>query len=147
MRVAYRWLEAKTQYGDELLMRPLIAQHRAFTNLAYSTKEKENGAKWMFDLTVRWLGEQRLPNTSTSPHAYHLHPNSDDFFIINAQVSKHFNSKFEMYIGGENLGNFMQMSPIVSPDNPESAYFDASMIWGPVFGRMGYVGLRWRIGQ
>lgn len=147
MRLAYRWLEAKTQYGNEVLMRPLIAQHRAFTNLEYSTKEKDNGAKWMFDLTVRWLGEQRLPNTAGSPHEYHLHSRSDDFFIINAQISKHFNSKFEVYVGGENLGNFMQMSPIISADNPESPYFDASMIWGPVFGRMGYVGLRWRIGQ
>ena len=146
MRVAYRWLEAKTQYGDQLLLRPLIAQHRAFTNLEYSTKEKDNGAKWMFDLTVRWLGEQRLPNTASNPHPYHLHPRSDDFFIINAQVSKHFNSNFEVYVGGENLGNFMQMSPIIAPENPQSPYFDASLIWGPVFGRMGYVGLRWRIG-
>lgn len=146
MRVAYRWLEAKTQYGEQLLLRPLIAQHRAFTNFEYSTKEKENGAKWMFDLTVRWLGEQRLPNTASNPHPYHLHPRSDDFFIINAQVSKHFNSNFEVYVGGENLGNFMQMSPIIAPKNPQSPYFDASLIWGPVFGRMGYVGLRWRIG-
>jgi outer membrane receptor for ferrienterochelin and colicin len=146
MRVAYRWLEAKTQYGEQLLLRPLIAQHRAFTNLEYSTKEKDNGAKWMFDMTVRWLGEQRLPNTASNPHPYHLHPQSDDFFIINAQVSKHFNSNFEIYVGGENLGNFMQMSPIIAPENPQSPYFDASLIWGPVFGRMGYVGLRWRIG-
>ena len=145
MRTAYRWLEAKTMYGEELLMRPLIAQHRAFMNLDYSTKEKENGAKWMFDFTARWLGKQRLPDTSTNPHHYMLHPYSEAYYIFNAQVSRHFNKNFEIYVGGENLGNFMQMNPIISADNPDSQYFDASLIYGPVFGRMGYVGLRWRI--
>jgi outer membrane cobalamin receptor len=147
MRLAYRWLEAKTQYGDELLMRPLIAQHRFFTNIEYSTKETEHGSKWMFDFTAKWLGKQRLPNTSTNPEGLQLNQYSNDYWIFNAQVSRHFNEHFELYVGGENLGNFFQNNPIISAQDPSSNYFDASMIWGPVFGRMGYVGLRWRIGE
>lgn len=147
VRAAYRWLEAKTQYKTELLMRPLIAQHRAFANLEYSTKEKDNGAKWMFDFTAKWLGKQRLPNTSTNPEGLQLASMSNDFWIFNAQVSRHFNKNFELYVGGENLGNYRQMHPIISADNPNSSYFDASLIYGPVFGAMGYVGVRWRIGK
>ncbi len=145
VRAAYRWLEARTQYGSEVLDRPLVARHRAFTNFEYSTKEKDNGAKWMFDLTVKWLGTQRLPYTESHHGGEGLGTSSDDFVLVNAQVSKHFNPHFEVYIGGENLTNFMQMSPIVSADRPFDASFDASMIWGPVFGAMGYVGVRWRI--
>jgi outer membrane receptor protein involved in Fe transport len=147
MRLAYRWLEAKTQYGDELIMRPLIAQHRFFTNIEYSTKETEHGAKWMFDFTAKWLGKQRLPDTSTNPEGLQLNQYSNDYWIFNAQVSRHFNEHFELYVGGENLGNFFQTNPIISAQDPSSNYFDASMIWGPVFCRMGYVGLRWRIGE
>lgn len=145
VRAAYRWLEARTQYDNGLLFRPLVARHRAFANFEYSTKEKENGSKWMFDMTVKWLGTQRLPYTEAHHGGAGLGTESDDFVLVNAQVSKHFNSHLEVYVGGENLTNFMQMSPIVSADRPFDASFDASMIWGPVFGAMGYVGVRWRI--
>jgi outer membrane receptor for ferrienterochelin and colicins len=36
-----------------------------------------------------------------------------------------------------------QNNPIISSDKPSSEYFDSSMIWGPVFGRMTYLGFRW----
>jgi hypothetical protein len=41
--------------------------------------------------------------------------------------------------------NFKQTNPIVDPTNPYGQYFDATMIWGPVFGRMVYGGIRWRL--
>ncbi|MFZ4784100.1 MAG: TonB-dependent receptor [Flavobacteriales bacterium] len=146
-RLAYRWLDAKTTYGNELLTRPLIAQHRFFTNIAYSTKEKDNEAKWMFDITAKWLDQQRLPLTATNPEGLQLGENSSAYWLFNAQISRHFNDRFEVYVGGENLANFFQKTPIISAEDPSSSYFDASLIWGPVFGRMGYVGLRWRIGE
>ncbi len=145
-RIAYRWLDARTTYDDRLLMRPLVAQHRFFTNVGYETRASERGAKWAFDFTARWLGRQRLPSTFANPDAFRLHPWSDSFWIINAQVAYHFSKKLELYAGGENLGNFMVMDPIIGAENPDNPLFDASLVWGPVFGRMGYVGLRWRIG-
>ena len=45
----------------------------------------------------------------------------------------------------ENLGNFMQANPIVAASQPFSNYFDASMVWGPITGRMVYVGWRYKI--
>jgi len=146
-RLAYRWLDARTQYGDRLEQRPLVAKHRFFTNVAYETKKTETGSKWSFDLTARWLGRQRLPNTFSNPHEFMMHSWGDAYWIFNAQVAHHFSDRLEVYLGGENLGNFMIMNPIISADNPSSEYFDASLVWGPVFGRMGYLGLRWRVGS
>jgi len=145
-RIAYRWLDARTTYGDRLLQRPLVAGHRFFTNIAYETRKSEKGSKWVFDATARWLGRQRLPSTFQNPEPFRLHAWGNAYWIFNAQVAHHFSERFEVYVGGENLGNFFIMDPIVSPGNPDSPLFDASMVWGPVFGRMGYVGLRWRIG-
>ena len=52
---------------------------------------------------------------------------------------------FEIYLGGENIGNYRQSNAIVSVDNPFGAYFDSSMVYGPIFGQMYYAGLRFKI--
>ena len=66
---------------------------------------------------------------------------------MNAQVSKTIGTKnpFDMYIGGENLTNYYQKNAIIAADEPFSQYFDASLIWGPVTGRMFYFGMRFSI--
>ena len=38
-----------------------------------------------------------------------------------------------------------QKDVIVSADQPFGPYFDASLVWGPVTGRMFYVGWRYKI--
>ena len=58
---------------------------------------------------------------------------------------KTWNEVFEVYVGGENLTNYMQEMPIMGSDNPFGMGFDASMIWGPVMGRNIYAGMRWLI--
>ena len=62
-----------------------------------------------------------------------------------AQVSQTFAHGFELYLGGENLLGFRQDDPILDARDPGSPYFDASLIWGPVSGRMFYAGLRYRL--
>jgi outer membrane receptor for ferrienterochelin and colicin len=144
-RLAYRWLDAKTQYDSLLLERPLLNKHRAFTNVAYATKEKNNGAHWRFDATLSWVSKKRLP--AAGNHTDHSMPHSssysDPFFQLNAQVTYAFKKGMELYVGGENLTNFVIHDAIILSENPQSEYFDGSLVWGPVFGRMGYVGFRW----
>jgi hypothetical protein len=66
---------------------------------------------------------------------------------MNAQVSKTLGKKnpFDIYAGGENLTNYYQKNAIIAATQPFSQYFDASMIWGPLTGRMIYAGMRFRI--
>ena len=141
LRMAYRWFDVQTTYGDQLLKKPLISTHRAFANLGYETRDH-----WRFDYTINWQGGKRIPNTSSNPEPYKLAETSPDFILMNTQVSKYWRDEvFEIYVGAENLLNFRQESPIISSEMPFSSYFDSSLIWGPIFGRNVYLGLRYRI--
>jgi outer membrane receptor for ferrienterochelin and colicins len=120
---------------------PFTARHRAFTNLAYET------GGWKFDYTFNINGSKRITNTSANPPVYQKRLESPSYILMNAQVSKTVGKKHpvDLYIGGENLTNFLQGDVIVSADQPFGPYFDASLIWGPVTGRMFYAGFRYKI--
>jgi outer membrane receptor for ferrienterochelin and colicin len=146
VRMAYRWLEARTQYRDGLRDRPLVNRHRAFTNLAFETRKKANGSQWRFDATVQWISRKRIPFVISNHDEHDKEPLSswsDDYWQVMAQVTYVFKTNLELYVGGENLTNFMVHDAIIMPNETSTSLFDGSLLWGPVFGRMGYVGLRW----
>jgi outer membrane receptor for ferrienterochelin and colicins len=145
MRLAYRWLDVQTDYEGVRRSVPFVSKHRGFLTMGYKTKPGKNKSEWRFDGTIQWIGQQRLPDTSMNPEEFQVSANAPDYVQINAQISRAFSPLFELYLGAENLGNFRQDRPIVSAEDPFGEYFDASMMWGPVFGRMIYGGLRWTI--
>ena len=145
IRTAYKYLNVKTDYQTGLLEKPLQAKHRFFANIAFETHIKEKGQQWKFDATFNWIGAQRLPNTASNPSAYQLNAYTKSYNLINTQITRTFSSVFEMYVGGENLTNFRQSNAILGNDNPFGPYFDSTMVYGPVFGRMYYAGLRFKI--
>lgn len=140
LKAAYKWYEIKTTYVDGLREKPLVPRHRILTNMAYYT----NFDKWKFDITAQWFGVSRLPSTAANLPENKLSNNSIAFTTINAQVTRAF-KRFELYLGVENLTDFKQSSPIISAQQPFSAEFDASLIWGSIFGRMIYTGFRFKI--
>jgi outer membrane receptor for ferrienterochelin and colicin len=141
VRLAYRYFDVKTDYNGKLLQRPLIAANRAFANLAYSI----NG--WKFDYTVNYNGQKRIPGTDANPQQYQRGKQSPDYTLMAAQVTKTFgkSNPVDFYIGAENLTNFFQKDAIIAADQPFSPYFDASLVWGPLSGRMFYIGWRLKI--
>jgi hypothetical protein len=143
VRIAYRWVDVKTTFNGVLLQRPLLNEHRAFINLAYETKG------WKFDATLNFIGTKRIPPTTSNPPALVQPTASPAYALVNAQVSKSLGSKhpMEWYLGAENLGNFFQQQAIVDPANPFGSYFDASLVWGPIVGRMIYAGFRLKINR
>ncbi len=140
VRIAYRWYDVKSTYNGILMDKPLLANHRSFINLAYETKKH-----WTLDYTVNWQGQKRIPDLSANPVEYQLETSSPSFFLMNVQLSKSWQQKFDVYAGVENLLNYKQTNPIVSSDQPFSQYFDSSLIWGPVTGRNIYFGMRYKI--
>jgi len=141
VRLAYRLFDVKTTYGGELLERPYTARHRGFANLAYEV------SGWKFDYTVNYNSRKRIPSTETNPPAYQLDKFSKADVLMNAQVTKTLGkeSNVDIYVGAENLTNFFQKTVIIAPDQPFGPYFDASMVWGPLTGRMFYGGLRFTL--
>jgi outer membrane receptor for ferrienterochelin and colicin len=140
LRLAYRWYDVRTTYGGTLKEKPLISAHRAFANVGYETRNN-----WKFDYTVQWISPKRIPSVhnhlgGTTGESY-----SPDFVLMNAQISKSWKDKIEVYVGGENLTNYMMHSPVIAAHNPYGTDFDASMIWGPVMGRNIYGGITYKI--
>ena len=145
VRLAYKFYDIETDYTSGKLSKPLTPNHRFFANISYETKPVELIKQWKFDLTYNFIGDQRLPDTSSNPIEYQLEEYSNSYSLLNAQVTKVFSKKFEMYFGVENLTNFTQKNPILASDTPFGANFDSTIIYGPIFGRMFYSGLRFKI--
>ncbi len=148
VKAAYKWLDVQSTYAGQLLPKPLTPQNRAFLNLGYATAFD----KWRADLTVQWFGERPLAHlpedgvggghahgTGTSGLAY-----APRYALLNTQLTRAF-KRLEVYVGVENLTNFRQPNPIQEAATPFGAGFDAAMVWGPVYGRLTYAGLRYRI--
>ncbi|HEX8562462.1 MAG TPA: TonB-dependent receptor [Flavobacterium sp.] len=145
LRTAYKFYDIKTDYLSGDFERPLQAKHRFFANLEYATHIVEKGRQWKFDFTYNWMGQQRLPNTAANPPADRLPDYSPSFSLMNVQVTRTLSSVFEIYVGGENIGNYAQEKAILGADDPFGPNFDTSVIYAPVFGQMYYAGLRFKI--
>jgi outer membrane receptor protein involved in Fe transport len=136
VRMAYKFLDVKAEYGGIAQQQVMIPRHRGFFNVGYITRNK----RWEYDATVSVFGQSRLPGTVIgSPIEY-----SEVYPMINAQIT-HVYKKWDFYVGGENLTNYRQKNPIVDAENPFGQNFDATRIWGPVMGINVYVGLRYAI--
>jgi outer membrane receptor protein involved in Fe transport len=145
LRTAYKYYDIQTDYLSGTYQRPLQAKHRFFGNLSYETPLSDKGKQWRLDYTLNWLGKQQLPNTKTNPVNDQLPEFSPSFSVMNAQVTRVFSTGFEVYLGGENIGNYRQIRAIVGSENPFGTTFDTSMVYAPVFGQMYYAGLRFKM--
>lgn len=145
LRMAYKYYDVKTDYNSGKLEKPLVPTNRLFANASYKTYQQENGAQWKFDTTFNWLGEQRYSSTDGNPTQYQLPENTPTLGTLNAQITKVFSPKFEVYLGGENITNVKQDNPILGAKDPFGSNFDTTFVYGPIFGASYYAGLRFKI--
>lgn len=153
IRTAYRWVKAETSFlfDEQVRNDPFVARHRAFTQWSYASKPKSEGQQFRIDGVLQWVGSQNLPLLDGD---YPFHPEETPSFTqVNLQLTKTFKDQFELYFGMENIMNVVHENPIVgavnSIEGPEVdlSVFDASIVYGPIFGRMSYAGLRWTPGS
>ena len=133
----YKVIGITLKLYDDTKQTALTPISRGLVNLAYKNK-KEN---WKYDFTCNYVGESRIPE-----HSKITYTKSDWFMIFNSQITNS-NNNFDLYIGVENLSNYVQENPIISSENPDSVDFDASLIYGPVMGRLFYAGLRYKFNR
>ena len=145
IRTAYKYYDIQTDYQYVTQERPLQAKHRFFGNLEYQTHLSDEGKQWKFDFTINWNGKQRLPSTISNSGLDSMPDFSPSFSVMNMQISRVFSSTLEVYVGGENIGNYKQEKAILGSEYPFSTAFDTSIIYAPIFGQMYYAGLRYRV--
>lgn len=130
----FRYTDSKATYhGQGLIERALTGRYKGVLNIQYATRMN----KWTFDFTAQINGPSRLPHFMGGG----LSPVYPMFF---AQITKKFRD-LDIYVGGENLGNYKQPHPIMGADNPYSPEFNSTLIWGPLMGRKVYAGLRFTL--
>lgn len=144
-RLAYKYYDVQTDYLEGRKERPFTPRHRLFANTSYETHLHDDGKQWKFDATYNWLGAQRYPSTEASPVNFQLPNETPTVGTLNAQVTRVFGPHFEWYVGGENITNVKQPQPIISAENPFGSYFDSTFVYGPIFGSMYYMGLRYQL--
>lgn len=150
LRLAYKLYQIEIDFikpDGEVNRRemPMTPKNRIFANASYETERKANASHWRFDLTYNWLDTQRFPSTEANPPEFQLPERTPTVGTLSAQVTKVFSSKFELYLGGENITNVKQDNPILSSEDPFSTNFDTTFVYGPIFGSLYYAGLRFKL--
>jgi outer membrane receptor protein involved in Fe transport len=136
IRLAYKYLDVKAEYAGEMQQQVMIPKQRGFFNIGYITLDK----RWEYNATLSVFGTSRLPGLSSTDGVEY----SEIYPMLNAQIT-HVYKKWDFYLGGENLTNFVQKNAIVDAENPFGSKFDATRIWGPIMGINVYAGVRYSI--
>lgn len=144
VRLAYKYNDVKATYGEKLLQKPLSPKDKALINLAYKTKSDSAKTVWKFDFTTKYSGKSRIPAGGTVHHGEEIPVQGDAFILLQSQITCSIKN-FDIYVGGENLTDYTQHHAIIDPENPFGDNFDASLVWGPLMGRVIYVGFRYTI--
>lgn len=143
IKTAYRYYDVWNKYQSigwaQNIFTPV---HRYFLNMDYKITQK-----LIFDLTLNWMGKTRLPSSELNPEEYQWSNQSQNFYTLNTQIRFLPSKSWDFYLGINNLFNYQQKNPVISPNETDSPYFDATIVWAPVFGRMVYFGIKWEIFQ
>jgi outer membrane receptor protein involved in Fe transport len=140
VRMAFKYLDVKSELAGIIQDQVMIPKYRAFINLAYFSRNK----RWEYDFTTSVYGKSRLHDVSHLANYMDDNNESKIFPIINAQIT-HIYKSWDFYLGGENIGNYRQKDPIVGVENPFGSDFDATRVWAPILGINVYTGVRYKI--
>ena len=139
----FRYTNAKMTLerdGESYLVeRPLTSRYKGLINIQYAVR------RWVFDVTAQLNGPMRLPELDGDLDKAINNPTLSPIYpMFFAQVSYKV-SNLTIYAGCENIANYKQMQPIIGTDAPYAPGFNSSMVWGPLTGVKGYIGIRLNI--
>ena len=144
LTAAYRRNYVKETYDGIRMDKPLLSKYKGLVSASYKTPLE----LWQFDATLQLNGGGRMPKPYTLSNSGEASWDSHfkAYGLLSAQITRWFRH-FSLYIGGENLTGFKQKHPVVDATNPWGNQFDTNMVWGPINGAMGYVGIRINFGR
>ncbi|TVR78925.1 MAG: TonB-dependent receptor [Chitinophagaceae bacterium] len=137
LKIAYKWDDVKVKLDDSYVAETFVPKHQGLFNLSYSTAFD----RWQFDFTTKLNGSMRLPDWDEESDVAAYQNYSPVFTTFNSQIT-HRLRKLDIYVGAENIGNFKQKDPVIGYEEPFGKDFDATQVWGPVFGAKIYAGIR-----
>ena len=143
LTAAYRRNYVKETYDGILMDKPMLSKYKGLVSASYKTPL----GLWQFDATMQLNGGGRMPKAYTlSNGELSWDQTFKAYGLLSCQITRWFRH-FSVYIGGENLTGYKQKQPVVDAMNPWGNQFDTNMVWGPISGAMGYVGIRVNFGR
>lgn len=143
LTAAYRRSIVKAVYGGELSEKPLQSRYKGLLTASYKTPL----GLWQFDATLQLNGGGRMPKPYVKADGTESWSRTFKAYEqLSAQVTRWFRH-FSVYVGSENITNFIQKTPVYDAAHPWSTTFDPTMVWGPTDSRKFYVGIRINIGR
>ena len=143
LTAAYRRNYVKETYDGVRMDKPLLSKYKGLVSASYKTPL----GLWQFDATMQLNGGGRMPKAYTLASGEQSWDQTFKAYgLLSCQVTRWFRH-FSVYIGGENLTGFKQKHPVVDAMNPWGNQFDTNMVWGPITGAMGYIGMRVNFGR
>ena len=139
-RLTYKLMDVEAALNQQVQQQLMVQKHRWLTNLSFTSLNK----KWEANITGVLNGKMRLKMTEFSSGPKTFNTNSSMYATINAQIT-YIYKKWDFYIGGENLTNYTQKNVIIDAQNPFGSYFDATMVWAPIYGITVYGGIRYKL--
>lgn len=145
--LAYRYTDIQAPYAGQQRATPMVSLQRLLFTASYSWDE----SRWQADATVSRNNGGRLPSTVDNPSDLQRPTTFPGYWRFSGQITKRFKllneqqTDFDVYVGIENAGDFIQKDPVISSTNPTSQYFDASLTWGPLDMRTIYAGVRFTL--
>lgn len=143
LTAAYRRSIVKAVYGGVLSEKPLQSRYKGLLTASYKTPL----GLWQFDATLQLNGGGRMPKPYVKADGTESWNRTFKAYEqLSAQVTRWFRH-FSVYVGSENITNFVQKMPVYNAEHPWSSTFDPTMVWGPTETRKFYVGIRINIGK
>lgn len=143
LTAAYRRSIVKAVYGGVLSEKPLQSRYKGLLTASYKTPL----GLWQFDATLQLNGGGRMPKPYVKADGTESWDRTFKAYEqLSVQVTRWFRH-FSVYVGSENITNFVQKMPVYNAEHPWSSTFDPTMVWGPTETRKFYVGIRINIGK
>lgn len=143
LTAAYRRNLVRETYRGLRMDKPLQSRYKGLLAASYKTPL----GLWQLDATLQLNGGGRMPKAYTLSNGNpSWNPTFKAYTLLGAQLTRWFRH-FSIYAGGENLTGKKQRNPVVDAANPWGSQFDSNMLWGPISGAMGYVGIRINFGH
>lgn len=141
LTLAWRMTDVKQEINGILYEKALTGKYKGLVTASYKTPL----GKWQIDGTLQLNGGGRMPAPYVlDDSSLSWNERYEGFEQLSFQITRYFRN-WSIYIGGENLTNFKQKNAIIGADDPWGKNFDASMIWGPMHGIKGYIGVRYNL--
>lgn len=141
LTLAWRITDVKQEINGKLYEKALTGKYKGLVTASYKTPL----GKWQIDGTLQLNGGGRMPTPYVlDDGSLSWNERYNGFEQLSLQVTRYFRN-WSIYVGGENLTNFKQKNAIIGADNPWGDTFDASMVWGPMHGIKGYIGVRYNL--